>query len=117
MRDVPEAARYMPEGVRCGPARPPARLACQSLRAEPTAHDPLSGGLHRDEALAVLEGHDDGARLLLVGHEPDFSQLVHDLTGARIELEKGGVAAVCVGSGEGQLSVLMRPRELEIMAD
>ena len=60
--------------------------------------------------------HDDEARVLVVGHEPSFSQVVHDLTGGRVDFKKGGVAAVRVERASGELLVLLRPRELETMA-
>jgi phosphohistidine phosphatase len=42
---------------------------------------------------------------------------VHDLTGARVDLKKGGVAAVRLdGTHSGELLVLLRPRELEAIA-
>jgi len=37
---------------------------------------------------------------MLVGHEPDFSNLVGALTGARLKLAKSGVARVDLESGE-----------------
>jgi phosphohistidine phosphatase len=49
----------------------------------------------------------------VVGHEPDFSQTVHDLTGGRIDLKKGGLAAVRVDGTRGELFDLLRPKELE----
>ena len=98
-------------------ARDTARLACRELGLEPVEHAPLSGGFDADEALAVLGGQADDARVLLVGHEPDFSQVVHDLTGGRVDLKKGGVAAVKVRSGGGELVVLMRPAELEALSE
>jgi phosphohistidine phosphatase len=52
---------------------------------------------------------------MVVGHEPDFSQIVHDLTGARIDLKKGGVAAVRLVPGRAELIVLLRPREIELL--
>ena len=58
---------------------------------------------------------DDG-HVLVVGHEPDFSQVVHDLTGARIDLKKGGVAAVRVDGSQPELVALLRPRELAVLA-
>jgi len=58
----------------------------------------------------------DDARVLVVGHEPDFSQVVHDLTGAQIDMKKGGVAGLRVDGGRGELIVLLRPRELERLA-
>ena len=54
--------------------------------------------------------------MLAVGHEPTFSQVVYDLTGGRVDFKKGGVAAIRVERGSGELLVLMRPRELEALA-
>ena len=66
------------------------------------------------EALALAAGDDDGdGRVLVVGHEPDFSQVVHDLTGACVDMKKGGVAGVRLDGGRGELIVLLRPRELK----
>jgi phosphohistidine phosphatase len=93
------------------------RLVCEPLGIEPVTHEPLSGGFDRDDALAVLEGQDDGARVLVVGHEPDFSQTVHDLTGGRIDLKKGGLAVASVERGHGELIALLRPRELKALAE
>ena len=93
-----------------------AKLACQALGVEPAVHEPLSGSFDRDDALALLEGFDGDARVLVVGHEPDFSQVVHDLTGARVDLKKGGVAAVRMDGSSGDMAVLLRPRELETLA-
>ncbi|HVL95552.1 MAG TPA: phosphohistidine phosphatase SixA [Solirubrobacteraceae bacterium] len=76
----------------------------------------LAAGFDRDDALELLHAHDDGACVLVVGHEPDFSQLVHDLTGARVALEKGGVAAILLDGAAAFLLALLRPRELEAMA-
>jgi phosphohistidine phosphatase len=91
-----------------------ARLACLALGQEPVVHEPLSSGFDVHEALS-LAGPGE-RRVLLVGHEPDFSQVVHDLTGARIALRKGGVAAVRLHNGLSDLLVLLRPRELEVLA-
>jgi phosphohistidine phosphatase len=93
-----------------------AKLACDSLGVEPIVHEPLSGGFERDDALELMRGQDEDARVLVVGHEPDFSQVVHDLTGSRIDLKKGGVAAVRLDGSQGELIVLLRPRDLEALA-
>jgi phosphohistidine phosphatase len=50
--------------------------------------------------------------VLLVGHEPDFSQIVHDLGGGRIDMKKGGIAGLRLEGARGELIVLLRPREL-----
>jgi len=63
----------------------------------------------------VAEVGPDG-RLLLVGHEPDLSRVVGDLTGAVVDLKKGGVAAVRLDGVGGELALLLRPRELALIA-
>jgi phosphohistidine phosphatase len=94
-------------------ARDTARLACEALNVEPSEVTVLADGFEAGDALDLLAGHD---RLLVVGHEPTFSQVVHDLTGARVDLKKGGVAAVEVSGRSGELILLLRPRELESLA-
>src|SRR4051812_14452573 len=71
-----------------------ARLACEELGVSYEEASPVAAGFDREDAEALLLGHDDGACVLVVGHEPDFSQVVHDFTGARVDFKKGGVAAV-----------------------
>ena len=90
-----------------------ARLACRHLGIEAHPHEPLRDGFDREEAIALLRGAGADQRILLVGHEPDFSQTVHDLTGARVDLKKGGIAAVRVDGARGELIALLRPRELD----
>jgi phosphohistidine phosphatase len=93
-----------------------ARIACAELGVEPAVHEPLASGFDRDDALALLHAAGEDKRVLVVGHEPDFSQVVHDLTGARIDLKKGGVAAVRMDGARGELMALLRPRELAPIA-
>ena len=80
-------------------------------------HLPLAGGFDAQEALALLAGLDADGRLLLVGHEPDLSTVVAELTGARIDLKKGGLAVVKVEGASGELVALLRPSELALIAD
>ena len=89
-----------------------ARMACRALNIEPVVEQALGGGFSRGDARELLRAHGDGARVLVVGHEPDFSQLVYDLTGGRVDFKKGGIAAV----EDGELLLLLRPRELESLA-
>ena len=97
-------------------ARDTARLACEALGVEVHEVDVLSGGFERSDAEELLRAHGDGACILVVGHEPDFSQVVHDFTGGRIDIKKGGVAAVRVSGAVAEQTVLLRPAELEAMA-
>jgi phosphohistidine phosphatase len=93
-----------------------ARLACRALDCEPVVHEPLSAGFDRADLDELLGGHGDDATILLVGHEPDFSQLVHDLTGGRVDMKKGGVAGLRIERRAGELTCLLRPAELRRIA-
>lgn len=84
-------------------------------------HEPLSGGFDAQGALVVLDdlvppAGTDG-RVLLVGHEPDLSTVVGELTGARIDLKKGGLAVVRLDGPSGELVALLRPSELALIAE
>jgi phosphohistidine phosphatase len=92
-----------------------ARLACAALGVDPIEHRPLGDGFTRQEALELAAADPDN-RILLVGHNPTFEQVVYDLTGARIDLRKGAVAGVRLRGGEGELIALLQPRELELLA-
>ena len=93
-----------------------AERTCKALGIEPVTEEAVAENFDRGDAVALLRAHDDDARVLVVGHEPDFSQVVLDLTGARVDFKKGGIAAVRERPGGGELLVLLRPRELETIA-
>jgi phosphohistidine phosphatase len=84
-----------------------AELACEHLAVEPEVVEELRGGPF--DPLKLAAGRGD---VLLVGHEPDFSNAVAQMTGARVKLRKGGIAAV----EDGELHDLLRPRELRSIA-
>ena len=71
-----------------------ARLACESLRLRArrarAAQRAASTSTTRSSSRTSAG---DDKRVLFVGHNPDFEQILHDLTGGRIELKKGGIAA------------------------
>jgi phosphohistidine phosphatase len=83
-------------------------LACEPLGVEPQDEPKLAGG--RFDPVELAAGNGD--EVLLVGHEPDFSNAVRDLTGADVDLKKGGLAAV----DGGELRVLVRPAEIKRIA-
>ena len=84
-------------------ARDTARLACEHLGLTVEEVQELRGG--PVDALALASDRGD---VLLVGHEPDFSNAIAHITGAHVKLKKGGLAAI-----EGRLlHLLLRPAEL-----
>ena len=66
-----------------------ARIACEAIGIEPEVSEALRGGDFDPDELAAGRGN-----VLLVGHEPDFSRAVQRATGARVEMKKGGLAAI-----------------------
>jgi phosphohistidine phosphatase len=94
-----------------------ARLALEALGTELVVHDPLGGGFDADEALALAASAGEDQRTLIVGHNPDFEQVIHDLTGAEVELKKGGIGGIrLTGARRGELVALLRPREIDRLA-
>jgi phosphohistidine phosphatase len=94
-------------------ARDTALLACAELGVEAIEHEPLTSGFDAREALALVAAAGPEQRVLVVGHEPDFSAVVGDLTGGRIDMKKGGIAGVRIDGAAGELIVLLRPREID----
>jgi phosphohistidine phosphatase len=84
-----------------------ARLACAPLGLEPEVAQELAGGRFDGPGLAAGRGN-----VLLVGHEPDFSDEVARLTGANVKMKKGGLAVI----DGGTLVALLRPAELAAIA-
>jgi phosphohistidine phosphatase len=84
-----------------------ARIACAELGVEVELTEALRGGDFDPVPLVSGLG-----RVLLVGHEPDFSRAVARATGARVELEKGGLAAI----EDSRLIALLRPGALREIA-
>ena len=85
-----------------------ARLAAEPLGVDVIVETRLSG-----EPFDVHELTAGLGNVLLVGHDPSFSLTLHDMTGAQARLRKGGLAAI----EKGELVVLLRPAELEAIAD
>jgi phosphohistidine phosphatase len=106
-------------------ARQTAELAAEGWSEEQRAalreYAPLSHGFDAEQALEAIRALPADGRLLLVGHEPDLSRVVSEVTGARADLKKGGLAVLRLDGSPahpagGELVVLLRPRELSLVA-
>ena len=82
-------------------ARDTALLACAELGVEVIEHEALASGFDAREALALVAAAGPEQRVLVVGHEPDFSAVVGDLTGGRVDMKKGGIAGVRIDGPAG----------------
>ncbi len=88
-------------------AKDTAELACEALGAEVELDERLAGG--DVDPLEIAAGRSD---VLLVGHEPDFSRAVAAVTGSRVKMRKGGLAAI----DDHLLHALWRPKDLRAIA-
>lgn len=88
-------------------ARRTAELACEALGAAIEEDDRLAGGDFDPLELAAGRGE-----VMLVGHEPDFSQAVALVTSSRVKMKKGGLAAI----DDNILHALYRPKDLKAIA-
>jgi phosphohistidine phosphatase len=102
-------------------ARQTAELAAEGWSSDQREllreYPPLAGGFDARQALDALDSLSADGCLLLVGHEPDLSGVAGALTGGRIDLKKGGLAVVRLQGAGGELVVVMRPRELDLIAE
>jgi phosphohistidine phosphatase len=93
-----------------------ARIVAEALGLKVRIDDRLAPGFDLDALVAL---HDDLGRpgsLVLVGHDPDFSELLGDLLGAPLVMRKGALARVDVATpievGTGSLRWLIPPDAL-----
>jgi len=115
VRTAPAGLALAALGVRldaclCSPkirALDTAGVVCGHLGLNPEPAEGLAGGDFDPGDLAAGRGE-----VPMVGHEPDFSHAIAQATGARVEMRKGGLAAI----GEGTLITLRRPEQLEAIA-
>ena len=98
-------------------ARQTAEIAAAGLGREDRLRedDRLAGGFGPDALAAILADHADAAELLLVGHEPAFSETVGALTGGDVTCKKGSLVRVdlhATAPPAGTLVWLLPPRLL-----
>jgi phosphohistidine phosphatase len=98
-------------------ARRTAELAAEQLGTPVERARPLEPGFGAGDLPGLLADGDD--TVILVGHDPDFSDVVSALTGARVSMPKGGAARVDLqhpADRAGELRWLLRPRALRLLA-
>ncbi len=97
-------------------ARQTAEIVRHALGLDSRLVDALAPGCDVAQLRDVLGEYRSAERIMIVGHEPDFSDLISALTGgSRIMLKKGGLARVdleTVSDGAGTLVWLLPPLAL-----
>ncbi len=95
-------------------ARETAAIIGRELGLDPQIATVLSPGCDTPRLRALLAAQGGAGRVMVVGHEPDFSTMIGDLTGAHIRMKKGGLALVELPTpaSDGVLVWLMTSRVL-----
>ncbi len=91
-----------------------AELFCEGVGGEPITDDRLRPGAGWGEMARAMAAHPDARRVMLVGHEPDLSSAIVELTGAAsVRMRKGGLACVefygVPEPGGGEIAWLLDP--------
>ncbi|MCE5217721.1 phosphohistidine phosphatase SixA [bacterium] len=97
-------------------ARQTAEVVAEVLGLEVVVDAALDSGASLSGIAKLLDGRSPGDRVMLVGHEPDFSGMVGELIGGgAVEMRKGGLARVeseCLKPGCGVLRWLLTPKTM-----
>jgi phosphohistidine phosphatase len=99
-------------------ARQTAEIAARHLGIDVRLDDRLAGGFDAATVDSILADLGNPSRPVLVGHDPDFSELLGFLVGTdRVTMKKGAFARIdvrgTVASGEATLRWLVPPDLLE----
>jgi phosphohistidine phosphatase len=91
-----------------------ARLVGRAVDVAPDDETRLASAFELSDVGSMLAAHPDARRVVLVGHDPDFSAIASTLTGAAIELRKGAIARIDLtdsapAAGQGALRWLIPP--------
>jgi phosphohistidine phosphatase len=91
-----------------------ARIVGEAVDVKPADEGRLASALELSDLEGMLAAHPDARRVVLVGHDPDFSSIASTLIGAPIELRKGALARIDLSdagatAGEGSLRWLIPP--------
>jgi len=76
-----------------------AELVAAPLEREVTVDDRLASGVDLDTVDAIFRDVGSPARLVIVGHDPDFSDMLSTLVGAELPMKKGAIARVDLVDG------------------
>jgi phosphohistidine phosphatase len=91
-----------------------AELFCEAVGGEPVTDDGLRPGASWRQLSHAMAAHPDARRVMFVGHEPDLSGAIVELTGAAsVRMRKGGLACLefdgSPAAGSGEIAWLLDP--------
>ena len=100
-------------------SRQTAEIIAAELEIPLTVAEEVNFGFDLDDVSALTRDLDSGSEVMFVGHNPDMSLLVHELTGVNVAMKKGGLARVDVFDGAappGELVWLIAPKVFDALA-
>jgi phosphohistidine phosphatase len=83
-----------------------AEIAGKALKAAVRDEPLLKKGFDAAK-LATMLRRTKGGAVMIVGHEPDFSGVIRELTGAMVALKKGGLARVDLDLADARRGTLV----------
>ena len=91
-----------------------AELMCDAVGGSPVVDDRLRPGASWSDLARAMATHADSRRVMFVGHEPDLSRAIVELTGAAsVRMRKGGLACLefygTPEPGGGEIAWLLDP--------
>ena len=91
------------------------KLGIDSIKIE--TYDELEPDRDPSQFIEKLKEFQDNITVLIVGHEPHLSNLIKALTGANVELKKGGIALVDydLSNNKGVLKMLLTQKVLKLI--
>lgn len=94
-------------------ARQTAEILAESLGIEVEIKPEVGPGFRRSAVERIVRDLHPNSAVMFVGHEPDFSTVLGELTGGRIEVKKASLAGVDVTGTSpltGELIYLLPPK-------
>lgn len=100
-------------------ARQTAEIIAADLDCPVTLVDEVNFGFDLDDVSSLTANMQGGAEVMFVGHNPDMSLVVNELTGVDVSMKKGGLARVDVidrQATRGELVWLIAPKVFDALA-
>jgi phosphohistidine phosphatase len=101
-------------------ARQTAEVVAASLGVNLEIRDEMDFSFDVAAVKQLMNSHQTESDLLLVGHEPSMSQVITELTGARLQMKKSGIACIeliTFAPLQGELLWLLTPKITKVIAE
>ena len=101
-------------------SRQTADIIAAALDRPVTLADEVNFGFDLEDIGSLTRDLGHSAEVMFVGHNPDMSLVVHQLTGVNVSMKKGGLARVDVfdsAAAQGELVWLIAPKVFDALAE